>query len=338
MKERINYVDYAKGIAMILMISGHCSIGGLIDKFTTPFRIPFFFIVSGFLYSNTNTTLKNIVISKAKILLIPYFVFGLFHIALYEIMISLGKKYIDCSPIYCLLINNSWGSMPIHGIQWFLTAFFFASIFFISIHKLNTEIKYTIFISLVFTLIGSLYIFISNFRLPLSLGAGLVAVGLMEIGYWLKKYWHILSNLTFPYIVFILIAYCILVLINGSTNMRSENYNIFLIFLINATIGSYILLWAMNKLDKCKIEGLTTICKILKYELSYIGKNSIIYMCMNEIIIILLYKLISILTHIVEVKPIASNIINWILSLCILHFISFIFNKRPLSFSLGRFT
>lgn len=298
MKERINYIDYAKGVAMILMISGHCSIGGLVNEFTTPFRIPFFFIVSGFLFSDTKSNLKDIYISKTKTLLTPYFVFGLFHIALYEIMLSLGKQYMDCSPIYCLLINNSWGSMPIHGIQWFLTAFFFASIIFISIHKLIIDPKCQIFISCVFTLIGSSYIIFTRWRLPLSLGAGLVSVGLMEIGYYLKKYWNILSTLSMPYIVITFIVYCILVLINGSTNMRSENYKYFLLFVINSTLGSFTLLCSMNRLERYKGHLVSKI----KNELSYIGKNSIIYMCLNEIIIITIYKLISVISHIMKIK------------------------------------
>ena len=48
MAERINWVDFAKGVAIILMVLGHAVYNDL-QKFIFVFHMPFFFIMAGFL-------------------------------------------------------------------------------------------------------------------------------------------------------------------------------------------------------------------------------------------------------------------------------------------------
>ena len=68
-KKRIQYIDIARGIAIILMIIGHV-IEGLPRKIIYSFHMPLFIIVSGLLYKDRNAkdTIKNIL----KKLILPY--------------------------------------------------------------------------------------------------------------------------------------------------------------------------------------------------------------------------------------------------------------------------
>ena len=49
LKERISWIDFAKGIAIILVVLGHSIDEGSLQKFIYVFHMPFFFVASGFL-------------------------------------------------------------------------------------------------------------------------------------------------------------------------------------------------------------------------------------------------------------------------------------------------
>ena len=46
MGKRIDYLDYSKGIAIILVVLGHIFNGGNIKTYIYSFHIPLFFIIS----------------------------------------------------------------------------------------------------------------------------------------------------------------------------------------------------------------------------------------------------------------------------------------------------
>ncbi len=60
MKEKINYIDYSKGIAILFVIFGHVYSGNNIaTTWIYSFHIPLFFIISGFLLKlNKNDSVK----------------------------------------------------------------------------------------------------------------------------------------------------------------------------------------------------------------------------------------------------------------------------------------
>lgn len=72
-KKRIDYIDMAKGIGIILMIIGHMPVKNeYIKNLIYCFHMPLFFIISGYLfrYKDNKECLKNIV----KKLIVPYIV------------------------------------------------------------------------------------------------------------------------------------------------------------------------------------------------------------------------------------------------------------------------
>ena len=73
MGKRIDYLDYSKGIAIILVVLGHIFNGGNIKTYIYSFHIPLFFIISGYLFNYSNINSFNEFISKkTKVYLIPY--------------------------------------------------------------------------------------------------------------------------------------------------------------------------------------------------------------------------------------------------------------------------
>lgn len=76
---RIDYLDIAKGIGIILVYIGHCKIAGSnhLFQWIYSFHMPLFFFISGLLFKNEkfNSILRN----KAIGLLIPYVIFSIFN-------------------------------------------------------------------------------------------------------------------------------------------------------------------------------------------------------------------------------------------------------------------
>lgn len=68
--KRIQWIDIAKGIGIILVLIGHISLNKKINNFIYSFHMPLFFILSGYLYKNK----ENYVKKKTKTILVPYFI------------------------------------------------------------------------------------------------------------------------------------------------------------------------------------------------------------------------------------------------------------------------
>ena len=82
---RIYWIDWAKCIGIYLVVLGHMET--LIGKqFIYMFHMPFFFILSGYLYKRV--PFKQELIKSIKTLLVPYFIFNFL---LTIICLSLGK-------------------------------------------------------------------------------------------------------------------------------------------------------------------------------------------------------------------------------------------------------
>lgn len=80
-KKRIDWVDVAKGICMILVIISHAEehfIPGQMAKLKIPiytFHMPLFFFISGYLFS-MKSSFKEFLKSRCKRILVPYFCLG----------------------------------------------------------------------------------------------------------------------------------------------------------------------------------------------------------------------------------------------------------------------
>ena len=121
---RIEYIDYHRAIGIVMMVMGHIGFGATFDKFIHAFHMPMFFFVSGFLYKRTDSKIYDVLIRKAKSLIVPYFIFGVFQCILYGFIFGISFEH-----YYHLLFFNSDG-IPIAGVLWFLTALFFTDMVF----------------------------------------------------------------------------------------------------------------------------------------------------------------------------------------------------------------
>ena len=107
-KERITWVDSAKGIAIYLIVVGHflnVSSLELVNKAIYSFHIPLFFILSGYTHKESDRQFWKGIFDKAKQLLLPYIV------------------YIILSVLFCMVYGN-------YELTWDKLCYYNASIYF----------------------------------------------------------------------------------------------------------------------------------------------------------------------------------------------------------------
>ncbi len=284
-KLRVEYIDILKGIGIILMIMGHIGFSGIFDFYIHAFNMPLFFFVSGYLYkTKLEKKYKDIVLGKAKSLLIPYLFFGILHYFVY-IIINKESNFLD--PLYHLFFMNN-EELPIAGALWFLTAMFFTTLIY-DLLKRKIKNKYIFLaIIIIIAITGCLL----PFQLPYSINAGMVGIGIFFLGNCLAenkdklkilitgKWWLIIIYLILNGLIFV----------NGYTNMRTGEYSIVPLFWINLLIGTLtywnVSIWIQNNSKIYLINKLSTLLK-------YIGRNSIVFLALNQLVIMIISTIIN---------------------------------------------
>ncbi len=113
-KKRILWIDVARGIAILLVVLGHC-IGDLNDpgnRFILAFHMPLFFFLSGMCASENVIPVKKYLVKKVKTLLVPQAVLGILNFLLNR-----------CG------VNDF--------LTWFLIVLFYVSILFFFLQKMK---------------------------------------------------------------------------------------------------------------------------------------------------------------------------------------------------------
>lgn len=177
---RYDFIDNAKGIALLFVISWHCYFSIFPQPIYTEWVLPFFFIVMGCFYKH-NLTIREIIAKKANGLLIPWIIFSIPAI----VLAAIGIKGFDINKVYdpysCIL-----------GPCWFLICMFWAYIIYWGLNEMirqftskHQSIWLMFACGLVTTISWSMnYISIANHRalFPLFLSAAFTCIIFVGIG------------------------------------------------------------------------------------------------------------------------------------------------------------
>ncbi len=281
-KRRVQYVDIARGLAMICIVLGHLGVWE-INKIVFTFHVPIFFLITGYFF-NPEENWKTFLRKKSKTLLLPYWTTSIL-IALLAVFLD-TFLYHGQSPlntfnqwIYAALYGSGdgtprlWNVIQI-GALWFLLATFWGCLFLRIALLIPRKIRF-IFILAVFYICYST----RSTWYPLSIQAGGTAVLFMYIGYVLRQIIIPFSDSNFEFrISFFILA--ILVWIWFTTTFQS-------FYLVHADIGRgaidiaaclfvcYAVLTLSHFLDD-KI-------KFFVKPLAFLGKYSLLVLCMHII-------------------------------------------------------
>lgn len=115
-KERIDWIDVAKGIVIMLMVVGHSSLPKIISDWIYSFHMPFFFIISG-VTTRWDVSIFKFLKNKVIKLMLPFFIYSILNILLFPFygQISLWEYFES-------IMINGWGGIAL----WFVPILFLA--------------------------------------------------------------------------------------------------------------------------------------------------------------------------------------------------------------------
>lgn len=314
-KERLTYLDVAKGIGILLVVIGHVYAFNrqIVDRFFViwlySFHMPLFFIISGMLIAyKDEKDIWKFVKKRIKGILIPYVFFSIFSIIVFAIVNDFSRE---------VFVQNVKATICGVGIDtlWFLPALFFGEVIFFVLRNLLKN-KYVICI------ISAIIYTLGNFMMKdyglicLFLGRICIAVGFIMIGNYTM---NLIRKRNMPWYGLIVIAILSVILskINGLVDLNNLVFNNHILYLINSLIGTYLILEISKLID---ID-----------EITYWGRNTLIVMATHlNIIYILFNKILGIHSF-----GYVTGMIVFVLLLAVERIIIYVVN-RYMPFLMGR--
>lgn len=110
---RVQWLDVAKGITIMLMVLGHTSIPDRLSNFIFAFHMPLFFIASGWCTSWNKYSWEEYLKKKGQALAIPFIVYS-------SIVIVLGQAIGDEGISWSGVLHNGWKGYAL----WFVPVLF----------------------------------------------------------------------------------------------------------------------------------------------------------------------------------------------------------------------
>lgn len=273
---RLTYIDKAKGLAILLMIFAHVTPGEMISTWIFAFHMPLFFIVSGILIDKrymggviTSSDIIKDILRRLYQLGIPYMVFTLLLTLFYGILqyISGGDMHVIYSYLFKIVTLQGIDSL------WFIPCYFVAEI----IMKFTLCVSKLIYIGSV-VLISICLLFFLDYDMPFVwwwrlLMKFCICYTFVYVGYYISRY-KIVEHMKKQYAIIIFIVASCLALYNGFSAIGSLSLNNPMLYYFNA-ICLTISVFFFFKICKAKILSI----------FSFWGKNSIVLLCTNNLII-----------------------------------------------------
>jgi len=272
--KRIQYIDIARGLAMILIITGHSVAPGYVQSAIYTFHVPLFFFVSGYFFKRRGFV--SLVSKNFKRLVVPYLVTSCV-VIFYNVLKALSGRGWDgalqslLAMLYCCGESVDYGffRIPSCGVIWFLPALFFAMV----IVNFALERKHTALIVLLITACswasGQIFLF------PFGLQVGGFASLFLYAGYlehaelnWLDRLYQ---NSVLQILLLALWAICFY--FGGLFEIVVLRTPMLPLNLIGAFSGLYLFL--------CLCRWLDTLHLRMRSLLVILGQNTMIVLCVH---------------------------------------------------------
>lgn len=191
MNKREHYIDISKGIAMMLVILGHCALTPqTVVWWSYSFHMPLFFMLSGLTFNpDKYTNFISFFKAKARSLLIPYF--SLCGILWFWVMILQNKQGFICEQTLNSFIGIFLGyrGTKYYFSMWFLPVLFVAELILYLVCKLIKEKKILLIPVMVFaSVIEWILLHVHQGGFFWSLDLVPIALSFIALGYILKVY------------------------------------------------------------------------------------------------------------------------------------------------------
>ena len=281
-KKRITYLDMAKGVGIIMVVMRHSQLmSDTLYNALASIIMPLFFVVSGMLMQHIGEekrSMKEIVIRKARTLLIPYITFSLTYLLLNGITHLIHPEVVDFIYLYKLFIY--FISLAGISVMWFLPTMFFSEIFFLGIRKITSH-RMTIMICALAGIAGiwispvfneefwfmNMPVLAVSFFLAMLVRSIIAAIFLC-FGYYVKKYLKERDAISLPELftgISLLACTMYINILNGTVDLHFMEFNHVWMYFLCASLGSLAIILICKNTKQFKL-------------LIFLGVNSLIIM------------------------------------------------------------
>lgn len=327
MTNRIVWLDYGKAIAIYLVVLAHTALYKPAEAFIYTFHMPFFFFMSGYLFSfEKYPSYLQFLKRRFKQLITPYLILNaLTYLLWFFILRKVGDDANESvsifSPIIAALTVNA--KSMVHDIPlWFLAALFLVENLYYLLYKNE---KYSIVVTITLFLLAFLNSTFNPVRLPFCIDISLVAILFYRLGCVLKEKGDKIFK---PYLFALSAAGVVLAFIfNGKVAMHTNTYNNLFIFVAGGISGCYAMSYICMILQKLCGER-TFVRSIAKDTLLICAFHLIVFAALKGVMLYIFKIDPSVLTN-----TVFPNVIFALLSVIICLFICKILDK----FNLKRF-
>ena len=276
MAQRIQWVDSAKGIGILLVIIGHTHLTGNIHSLIYAFHLPLFFLLSGIFMFSKERPLQEELVKKAKRLMIPYFWFSLILYG-FECIKSFIEEKVTAAPVAYIdplsFFNALMTGDRVIGYQWFLPCLFFADFILLFFTQSKKQLLYVAAGS---AAVGMLINHFVGQPLPMSFDAACIAATFIAVGVYIRD-----INFKFPpyvyLIAFAVFATCYYLNLAPTGNLGIDMYDCrygnFLYFFGAAFAGIFLIIALVQRFPNSKF-------------LTFFGRNSLLIYCTHKIFLI----------------------------------------------------
>lgn len=295
-KKRIEWIDTAKGICIILVVLNHIMLFqgfpslyplafSFINDFLSSFRMPLYFFLSG-VFFKTYDGIVCFFIKKTNKILIPFifwYIVGVFIIPL--IKTGWGEQLVEIISdkyyIFDFFYNDCHST---NGPVWFLLCLFEVNLMFCAIHFLFKDTIFIYSISTIFGLSGLYFSFIS-LNLPATLDTAMTCLPFFAFGHLLKNETTILySSILDRHLIFYALLCSIICFILADKvefYRNSFSYHSFFTLYPCGFLGTLMVIFISKEIGTLPI-------------ITYLGKHSIIILCTHLLLYLLLHQYIFI--------------------------------------------
>ena len=224
MKQRIEFIDLAKGICILMVVLLHVygNTSGEVIKIMGYFKLPLFFVLSGMFFKGNNGVLSFLE-NKINKLLIPFLCSFLIVVLPTTFLLNKMKGY-DTTLCSLLFADKECFNLGINGTLWFLICLFFVNIIFYIIFSLSKHNIIAIIVGGGISGIVGYILNVNDLYLPMWIDSALTATPFFILGYLMKQYGNILyDSFSYKYCLLLLLSFAILLGIYSINEYQEKN-------------------------------------------------------------------------------------------------------------------
>ena len=286
---RINWIDVARGIGIILVIQGHSLGAHSYRHFIYAFHMPLFFFISGLVFDYKKYNFRQTFKKSVKGILVPYVLFSLLSIVLWPLQIGNFEwtPYFIGKQLLGIIYANSQ-TLDFNLVLWFLPCLFVAKILFAFLsEKIKNTLALAVFL-IGFSLLGYFaFLYFPDLTLPFGIESAVTAVVFFGLGSIVRtNYYERLNKVNRKKLFYVLFIAISAVLISAALNfslygrqidIRLNNLGNYFLFYLGALSGIITTVIISIFINKNRV-------------LEYLGKYALVLFVLHNIVLFFIGK------------------------------------------------